>query len=243
MRKTRDRRDRVIKVLTDVLPDVDDIRFTDPTADKPTVGVEFKTPFGWVPVDALGHGYQATIAWIVDLVSRLFDLQPDSKDPLSAPCVVLIDEIDLHMHPTWQRQIMRHLSEHFPNAQFIATAHSPLIVQAADEHTNIILLKRQGDHVVVENAPEIVRNLRVDQILTSDLFGLETARPPQVEQLLAEREKLLSKRRLSPRDKATVEQLEAEIGFLPGDESPQDREAWDIVHRAAARIGEQSSKA
>lgn len=224
-RQMQARRDRVVGVLIDVLPDVEAIRFTDPTAEKPTVGVEFKTPFGWVPVSDLGHGYQTTIAWIVDLVSRLFELQPENADPLSARCIVLIDEIDLHMHPAWQRQIMGHLSKHFPNAQFIATAHSPLIVQAADEHTNIIVLKREGDHVVVENAPEIVRNWRVDQILTSDLFGLETARPPQIEKLLTEREKLLTKRRLSPRDKARVEKLESEIGVLPGAETREDRAA------------------
>ena len=90
---------------------------------------------------------------------------------------MLVDEIDLHLHPKWQREVIGFLTERFPNTQFIVTAHSPLIVQAA-AGANLAVLKREGDHVVIENHPETIRGWRIDQVLTSDLFDLPTARPP-----------------------------------------------------------------
>ena len=120
------------------------------------------------------------IAWMVDFASRMVDRYPDSPDPLAEPAVVLVDEIDLHLHPKWQRELIGFLTERFPNTQFIATAHSPLIVQAAGE-ANIALLRREGDHVVIENDPETLHGWSIDQILTSELYGLKTARPPELE--------------------------------------------------------------
>ena len=176
--------DLVIQVLIKVLPGVDEIRLTQPSEELPTPGVQFRTPYGWVALRQLGFGYRTMIAWIVDLASRMVERYPDSLDPLAEPAVVLVDEIDLHLHPKWQRDLIGFLTDRFPNTQFIATAHSPLIVQAAGD-ANIALLKREGDHVVIENNPESIRGWRIDQILTSDLFGLETARPPDIEKRTA----------------------------------------------------------
>jgi len=175
------------------------------------------------------------VAWMVDFASRLFDLYPKSPNPLAEPAVVLVDEIDLHLHPRWQRTLMGYLSERFPNTQFIATAHSPLVVQAAQD-ANIVLLRREGDHVVIENNVEAVRNWRVDQILTSDLFGLESARPPETEKLLEERTKILSKARLTKKDRERLKELEEEIGPLPTGETPEEIEAMDVIRRAAERL-------
>ena len=161
-------------LLVRLLPDVLSIRFVAPHEVMPTPAVQFQTPDGWVNLRELGYGYRMVIAWIVDLASRMVERYPESLDPLSEPAVVLVDEIDLHLHPKWQRDLIGFLTERFPNAQFVVTAHSPLIVQAADK-ANIAVLKREGDHVVIENSPDTIRGWRVDQILTSDLFGLETA--------------------------------------------------------------------
>nr|WP_239015299.1 AAA family ATPase [Archangium violaceum] len=149
----------------------------------------------------LSLGYRTLIAWMVDLASRLFERYPESPNPLAEPAVVLVDEIDLHLHPTWQRQLIGYLTERFPNTQFIVTAHSPLVVQSATD-ANIVVLKREGDHVVIDNDVESIRGWRVDQLLTSDLFGLETARPPQLEDFLKARTALLSKPRLTKKDEA-----------------------------------------
>lgn len=220
----------IIEILKKILPDVENIRISlDEYLDRPTA--EFLTPFGWVRLSSLGLGYRTTIAWMVDLTVRLFKRYPDSGDPLAEPAIVLVDEIDLHMHPTWQRTIMEFLTERFPNTQFIVTAHSPLVVQAA-QNANIVLLRREGDRVIIDNNPEIIENWRVDQVLTS-VFEIPSARPPQIEKLLAERQEILTKPKLSKADKAKLKELEAKIGTLPTAENPEDIKAMDIIRRAA----------
>ncbi|PZO35390.1 MAG: hypothetical protein DCF19_24055 [Pseudanabaena frigida] len=221
---------QIVEILKQILPDVEDIRiYLDEYLARPTA--EFLTPFGWVRLSSLGLGYRTTIAWMVDLAVRLFKRYPDSEDPLAEPAIVLVDEIDLHMHPQWQRTIMEFLTKRFPNTQFIVTAHSPLVVQAAQD-ANIVLLRREGDRVVIDNNPEIIDNWRVDQVLTS-VFEIPSARPPQIEKFLAERQEILSKPKISKADKAKLKELEEKIGALPTAENPDDIKAMDIIRRAA----------
>jgi GTPase SAR1 family protein len=233
--QAKKRRDQIKEVLVKLLPDVNDIRFTQLSEAQMKPRIEVKTPYGWVSIKDLSLGYKTLIAWMVDLASRLFDKYTDSPNPLAEPAVVLVDEIDLHLHPKWQRSLMGYLSELFPNTQFIATAHSPLVVQAAIG-ANIVVLRRDGDHVVIDNDVEAIRGWRIDQVLTSDLFGLETARPPQLDNLLAERKRILSKGRITEKDKGRLRKLENKIGPLPAGETPKDMEAMDIIRRAAARL-------
>ena len=226
---------RVRDALVDILPEVAEIRIQ--SADEPgrSPRVEARTPDGWVPLRRLGFGYQSQIAWLVDLASRMFECYPDSADPLAEPAVVLLDEIDLHMHPRWQRQIIDFLARRFPRTQFIVTAHSPLIVQAVGD-ANIVLLRREGDHVVIDNDPEVLRNWRVDQILTSELFGLESARPPQIEEPLKERREILAKAKLTKADEKRLAELEQAIGDLPAGETAEDSRAMELIRRAAAKL-------
>jgi predicted ATP-binding protein involved in virulence len=123
------------------------------------------------------------------------------------------------MHPVWQRKLMGHLSKCFPNAQFIVTAHSPLVVQAAGDDANVALLRREGDHVVIENNLERIRGWRVDQLLTSDLFKLPSARPPQFDHLFARRKEILQKKKLTKEDRQDLAQIEKELGPLPTSET------------------------
>jgi hypothetical protein len=227
--------ERVQNALVSILPEVAELRIH--AADEPggSPRVEAKTPDGWVPLRRLGFGYQSQTAWLVDFASRMFERYPDSPDPLAEPAVVLVDEIDLHMHPRWQRQIISCLTDLCPNTQFVVTAHSPLVVQAAPG-ANIVLLRREGDHVVIENDPEVLENWRVDQILTSELFGLDSARPPQIEAELKERRALLAKPKLTGRDRARLAELEAQIGDLPAGESAEDRRAMELIRRAAEKL-------
>jgi predicted ATP-binding protein involved in virulence len=230
--KTRLRKQfkQIIEILKQILPDIEDIRIDlDEYLARPTA--EFLTPFGWVQLSSLGLGYRTTIAWMVDLAVRLFKRYPDSEDPLAEPAIVLVDEIDLHMHPKWQRDIMQFLTDRFPNTQFIVTAHSPLVVQAAQD-ANIVLLRREGDRVVIDNNPEIIDNWRVDQVLTS-VFEMPSARPAKIEPLLQRRKEILTKPKLTASDRAELKELEAQIGTLPTAETSEDIKAMDIIRRAA----------
>jgi predicted ATP-binding protein involved in virulence len=184
---------------------------------------------------ALGLGYRSMIAWVVDFASRMFEAYPDSADPLAEPAIALVDEIDLHLHPRWQREITEHLDRLFPNVQFIVTAHSPLVVQGAGV-TNVAVLRRVDDHVEILNDPEEVRGWRVDQILTSDLFGLRSARPVEVERLLERQQELVLLDAPTDAQRAELAEIDAKLGALTPGETARDRETWEIVRRLADRV-------
>lgn len=215
-------RDTVVAMLVDLLPDVEAIQILAPE-DESGGRVRFHTPFGAVGLLDLGMGYQAMIAWIVDLAARLHRHYKDSPRPTAEPCIVLVDEIDLHLHPTWQRDIKDFLLTRFPGAQFIVTAHSPLMVQAALGE-NLAVLVRDGDAVRIENDPEVIEGWRVDQLLTSDLFGLTSARPPAVAELLDERTELVAQGMLTGPQKRRLAELDAVLGELPTAASVQDEQ-------------------
>jgi len=84
-------------------------------------------------VEQLSDGEKCTIALIGDLARRLSLANPAEKNPLLGEGVVLIDEIELHMHPAWQREILSKLKKIFPNIQFIITTHSPQVLGETGE--------------------------------------------------------------------------------------------------------------
>lgn len=206
----QERLEQVTAMICDLLPDVSRVAIR-PADEHGSIrdgledSIRFQTPYGEVPLRALSLGYQTMIAWTVDLASRMLDRYPSSPNPLHEHAVVLVDEIDLHLHPRWQRQILDFLSERFPNVQFIATAHSPLVVQAASETgVNLVVLRREADNVVIDNNPQVVAGWRVDQVLSSDLFaGVDGSRGPQTEKKLQRRRRdLLMKEHHSPEKSA-----------------------------------------
>ena len=84
---------------------------------------------GTLSLGQLSDGERGILAVVLDLTRRLALAYPELRDPAAeSEAVVLIDEIELHLHPKWQRQILRNLTEAFPRCQFIVTTHSPLVV-------------------------------------------------------------------------------------------------------------------
>lgn len=69
---------------------------------------------------------------VADIAKRLSIANPDSSDPLKEEAVILIDELDLHLHPKWQKEIAGDLKRTFPNCQFMISTHSPFIIQSLD---------------------------------------------------------------------------------------------------------------
>jgi len=93
-----------------------------------------------IPARQLSDGERGTLALVLDLTRRLAQANPALVDPAAeAGAVVMIDEIDLHLHPKWQRQIVRNLREAFPRCQFIATTHSPQVIGEV-EHDRIQII-------------------------------------------------------------------------------------------------------
>jgi predicted ATP-dependent endonuclease of OLD family len=224
-------RDKVKDLLLQILPTgVKDIRVGKAGRLQRTVQVE--TPFGWVSINELSLGYKTTIAWLIDFATKMMYYNETSKKPFEEPAILIIDEIDLHMHPAWQKEIIENLTKLFPKTQFIVTAHSPLIAQAALD-SNLALLKRVTDHVKIINEPAIIRSWRVDQVLTSDLFGLKESRNPKVENFLRQRRNLLFKDDLNVHEKKKLKQLESKMDEIPIAETKEYIKAMEIVLKAS----------
>ncbi len=132
---------------------------------------------------AHGDGYKNTAAWVLDLVAWSM-LAGRGLRPDDVAGIVLVDEIEQHLHPKWQRHIIRLLKERFPRIQFIYTTHSPLCAAGAadlndDECQLRYFRKLPGGGVEIVSIPPL-RGLRADQVLTSEAFGLPTTRNPAI---------------------------------------------------------------
>ena len=131
--------------------------------------------------------------------------------------VVLIDEIEQHLHPRWQRHIVRLLKTTFPNIQFITTTHTPLCAGGtADldkEEYKLILLKRNEDSFVnIIDKLQPLDGYRADQILASELFGYIIGTNIETEELLREASILAGKgKKRSPSENARYKKLKNEL--------------------------------
>ena len=234
---------KVKQMLADLLPDLkdaDSINIASPlttTAEQSQDQVTITTPYGEVPLYDLSLGYKTMLAWSVDLALRMLWSNPETPNPLLLPAVVILDEIDLHLHPKWQRTVRDFLIKHFPNTQFICTAHSPFMAQAAESENLAVLSKHtDGDQVVIENNPVAIRGWRIGQIITSDLFDLETERSPEIEQLIMRRRELLDKKRLSSKEREELKVLDGKIAEVPVYDNATDQEMIDKIRQAATLL-------
>lgn len=81
-------------------------------------------------IEQLSDGYRTTLAMVMDIAARMAEANPDMEDPLQTEGIVLIDEVDLHLHPGWQQTILLDLMRTFPNVQFIVSTHSAQVVSS-----------------------------------------------------------------------------------------------------------------
>ncbi|MDP2503693.1 AAA family ATPase [Vibrio splendidus] len=81
-------------------------------------------------IEQLSDGYRTTLAMVMDIAARMAEANPFMDDPLDTTGMILIDEVDLHLHPEWQRDFLPKLVDTFPKIQFVVTTHSPFIIQS-----------------------------------------------------------------------------------------------------------------
>ena len=139
-----------------------------------------------VPFAALSDGIRALLGWVGDLLAHLAAQYPAPAALTTAPAVVMVDEVDLHLHPEWQRQLLPLLARTFPKLQFLVTTHSPLVVGSV-EWMNLILVQ-PGPEATGEAVRVIrpVHGLDADQILLTEFFGLSSTRAPAKEKRLGQ---------------------------------------------------------
>ncbi|HEX2811102.1 MAG TPA: AAA family ATPase [Sphingopyxis sp.] len=140
------------------------------------------------PFSSLSDGYKAFIGMAGDLIGHLADVCPDGASLTDISGVVLIDEIDLHLHPEWQRTILPTLARSFPSLQFICTTHSPLVASAVRKENIFITADADDGTATVKQIEENVFGRSAEQILLSSYFGLESTRS---QEFVSESEQLL----------------------------------------------------
>jgi predicted ATP-binding protein involved in virulence len=128
-------------------------------------------------VNQLSDGEKCLMAMVGDLARRMAMTNPDRQNPLEGDGVILIDEIDLHLHPKWQRMAVPGLLNVFPNCQFLISTHSPHVMTHVQPE-NLFLLSQTTNGIVADKPTESYGK-NVERIL-EDLMGLETTRPDTV---------------------------------------------------------------
>ncbi len=130
--------------------------------------------------DALSDGYRAYIGWIVDLLYHICMGCPNGAKLVDNRGIVLVDEIDLHLHPDWQRTVIPGLSQHLPNLQFVVTSHSPIVAGTLESRNIFVMESDSSGSVDAKKYDERIHGLTAEQILESSYFGLTSTRDPDV---------------------------------------------------------------
>jgi hypothetical protein len=137
-------------------------------------GNKLKLPARW-----LSHGYQSSLAWISDLVGQVVLEAPRTDDPKSMEGLVLIDEIDLYLHPSWQVGLIEALRDTLPNMQFIVTTHSPILLSAFRRDEVVMLDYDDEGNVVHVETPRDPRLLTGSELYES-FFGIDRLYPAEL---------------------------------------------------------------
>lgn len=165
-------------------------------------GISIKGPWGsFKPFGTLGDGYQATLAWIMDMYGWKILYEKVMKD-LQISGIVIIDEIEQHLHPLWQKEIINRLSRQFKQIQFFVSTHSPIVAintfktRQDDSNSKLYYIDwDSGDNEANSTISEIqepINELDYSQLLESEAFGHMTSSNAKVDELLKEMSELAS---------------------------------------------------
>lgn len=207
--KSQKHLDKMHELLkSELFPEIKGFKFGRYELENDQVSVRFETIDGDMRFDELGFGYQTTLTWLADFCKRMFELYPDAENPLHEEAVVLVDEIDLHLHPKWQRDLVPTLSKIFPNVQFIVTTHSPHVLQSMAD-VNLYVLRRDetsGEITVERSDVTDFTGWTVEEIL-SETMELKDG----VRSVVYNEKKRAFENALKAKDRQAAERLYAEL--------------------------------
>ncbi len=129
-----------------------------------------------VPFPALSDGYRAYLGWVGDLLYHVVQTAPSGSKLVENQGIVMVDEVDLHLHPKWQMTVLPTLAEALPKIQFIVTSHSPLVVGSLEWMNILHMTSGAKNSSRGQRLQSAVHGLDADQILLTDFFGLESTR-------------------------------------------------------------------
>jgi len=192
----RDRQLTAIRVaIKSFMPNFDNLR----VQRKPRLQMLIDKNSKTLDVGQLSQGEKSLMALVGDIARRLAMMNPTLENPLNGSGIVLIDEVDMHLHPNWQRAIIGNLNRTFPNCQFILTTHSPIVIS---ETPNLLcyalnngeleklpsLYGMDVNQVLLQDMDADIRNADVQNALDQLRDNLQDGKLDAAKQLLAELE-------------------------------------------------------
>ena len=185
-------------------------------------GLYVETRRGKESFNTLSDGYKSLTSVILDFLSwNLIYKEDEDFDLSNLSGILIIDELEQHLHPKWQRKIVKILSEQFPKVQFICSTHTPICVLGLNDLENSWLFKAAyvNNHSEVErfDLKEDFKGYRSDQILTSGIFDLTDTRSVSVEDKLETYRGIYLKEesKRSEEEKLQFDAIEDELKDLP----------------------------
>ena len=175
LRQPAEVRDDIEKRLLQILM-LDDFRVA-----YPRTGPEIRGSWGAHSIVSMSDGYRTTTQWVLDFIGWLIHAGRLVRHS-DIGGILLIDEIEQHLHPRWQRFIVERLRQQFPKTQILSTTHTPLVAAGLADLDRAKLFRLQRANGCPAEPLEIplesIRGKRADQVLASEAFGLVTSRSP-----------------------------------------------------------------
>ena len=182
------------------------------------------------PISRLSEGYRSMMATAIDTIHELLLYWPSLEQ---AQGVVLIDELETHLHPRWKMRILRRLRRAMPKVQFIVTTHDPLCLRGARNGEVQVLERNTNGQIAVAADLPGVQGLSVQQLLTSDFFGLLSSEDPEMEETLIEYGALVMAPELDAAGKTKMKSLGRKLkSQLVLGSTPQEQ----LIHQAATEL-------
>jgi tetratricopeptide (TPR) repeat protein len=195
------------------LLDVMLLESSDDGLDESSQGLQLRGPFGVSPFAVLSDGYRSTAQWLMDLFAWLV-LSRRLPAPEEPGGILLVDEIEQHLHPRWQRYILQRLAAQLPHMQIITTTHTPLVASAVADLDAACLVRfssnQAGGTEVDVIEPEQLHGKRADQVL-ADVFDLITTRNPGSSRDLEELARLRGLSTRTPDEESALQRLESSL--------------------------------
>lgn len=195
-------------------------------------GVLVHGPWGAQPFHALGDGYRSTAGWVLDFLGRFWSANIEGKVSGEPSGIVLVDEVDEHLHPSWSREIYRLLQGAFPKVQFITTTHSPIPLTSIQPDELILIEQKNTITTVHQDLPD-TSTKTIDTLLRGKWFGLAKTMDDQTEALLKKYKEDLRRGEIEQIEKSR-DKLQARAPFLVA--SPIE----ELALRAAESIRQES---
>ena len=184
-------------------------------------GISIKGPWGtFMPIGTLGDGYQSTLAWIMDMYGWKL-LYEKFLNNIEIDGIIFVDELEQHLHPMWQKEIIIRLSRQFKNVQFFISTHSPIIALNAlklrhdDPNSKLFYIDWTDDvkeaEVTISEVQEPINELDYNQLLGSEAFGHILSTSSKVDKLLVEMSELASIDNPSKKEILLLETIKKEL--------------------------------